>query len=95
MKDILSFPPIDIVLNFQVGESIRRNAPKEIQCSMFCGGRRCKYEQGSSWKKEDMAIDGIYSHWITENILAMARPNTAAMKKYNLITQFKVRPQLL
>ena len=42
-----------------------------------------------------MAIDGIYSHWITENILAMARPNTAAMKKYNLITQFKVRRQLL
>ena len=57
---------------------------------MFCGGRRCKYEQGSSWKKEDMAIDGIYSHWITDDILAMARPNTAAMKKHSLVTKFKV-----
>ena len=76
----------------KVGESIRRNAPNEMQCSMFCGGRRCKYEQGSasSWKKEDMAIDGIYSHWITDDILAMARPNTAAMKKDKLVEQFKV-----
>ena len=73
-----------------MGESFRRNAPKEMQCSMFCGGRRCKYEQGSSWKKEDMAIDGIYSHWITDDILAMARPNTAAMKKHSLVTKFKV-----
>ena len=59
---------------------------------MFCGGRRCKYEQGrtSSWQKDDMAIDGIYSHWITDDILAMARPNTAAMKKHGLVEQFKV-----
>ena len=75
----------------KVGESLRRNAPKEMQCSMFCGGRRCKYEQGSSWKKEDMAIDGIYSHWITNEILAMSRPNTEAMKKYEIVQQFKVR----
>ena len=27
-----------------VGESLRRNTPTEVQCSMFCGGRRCKYE---------------------------------------------------
>ena len=50
----------------QVGEQIRRNAPAEMQCSMFCGGKRCKYEAGpSSWQPKDMAIDGIYSHWIT------------------------------
>jgi hypothetical protein len=23
-----------------------------------------------------MAIDGVFSHWITDDILAMARPNT-------------------
>ena len=50
----------------KVGEHLRRNAPPEMQCSMFCGGKRCKYEAGpASWKPEDMAIDGIYSHWIT------------------------------
>ena len=37
---------------------------------------RCKYESGTAWKKEDMALRGIYSHWITDDILAMARPNT-------------------
>ena len=73
-----------------MGESFRRNAPREMQCSMFCGGKRCKYEQGSTWKKDDMAIDGIYSHWITDDILAMARPNTAAMKKHGLVSKFKV-----
>ena len=74
-----------------MGESLRRNAPKEIQCSMFCGGRRCKYEQGNeSWKIEDTAINGIYSHWVTDGILAMSRPNTGAMKKYEIVQQFKV-----
>ena len=50
----------------KVGEHLRRNTPSEMQCSMFCGGKRCKYEAGpASWKPNDMAIDGIYSHWIT------------------------------
>ena len=50
----------------KVGEHLRRNTPSEMQCSMFCGGKRCKYEAGpASWKANDMAIDGIYSHWIT------------------------------
>ena len=62
-----------------------------MQCSVFCGGRRCKYEQGaSSWKKDEMAINGIYSHWITNDILAMARPNTAAIQKHALVQKFKV-----
>ena len=41
------------------GESIRRNTPNEVQCSMFCGGRRCKYESGNSWTKQDMALQVI------------------------------------
>ena len=71
-----------------VGESLRHNTPNEMQCSMFCGGKRCKYESGASWKKEDMALKGIYSHWITENILAMARPNSAQIESNDLIKQF-------
>ena len=63
-----------------VGESLRHNTPNEMQCSMFCGGRRCKYEGHSAWKQEDMALKGIYSHWITENILAMARPNSTQIE---------------
>ena len=36
---------------------------------MFCGGKKCKYEISTGWKKEDQAVDGLYSHWITEDIL--------------------------
>ena len=40
----------------KVGESFRKNVPHEMQCSMFCGGKRCKYEIPDNWKKEQMAI---------------------------------------
>ena len=59
------------------------------RCSVFCGGRRCKYESGTAWKKADLAIDGVYSHWITDDILAMARPNPENMKKYNTVEHFR------
>ncbi|XP_054721880.1 protein tyrosine phosphatase domain-containing protein 1-like [Uloborus diversus] len=72
----------------KLSEKIRRTAPGEFQCSVFCGGKKCKYDT-ASWHKEDMAINGIYSHWITNDILAMARPNTEAIEKYNIIQQFK------
>jgi hypothetical protein len=26
-----------------------------------------------------MAVDGVFSHWITDDILAMARPNTGGL----------------
>ena len=55
---------------------------------MFCGGRRCKYEGSSAWKEKDMALQGIFSHWITEDLLAMARPNTAQIESHNLLGQF-------
>ena len=73
----------------KVGEHIRRNAPNEMQCSMFCGGRKCKYESASNWKNHEMAIEGIFSHWITDDLLAMARPNSPGMKKHRIIEQFK------
>ncbi len=36
-----------------------------------------------------MAVRGIYSHWITDDILAMARPSTELFKIYDIIEQFK------
>ena len=56
---------------------------------MFCGGRRCKYESSTSWKDEDVVLEGIYSHWITEDLLAMARPNTENMAKFKTVQKFK------
>jgi hypothetical protein len=63
-------PAIDAKYS-KVGESLRYNTPSEMQCSMFCGGRRCKYESAANWKPEDMAVNGLYSHWITDEIVIL------------------------
>jgi len=74
----------------RVGERIRHITPSALQCSMFCGGKSCKYDNPIKWKEEEMAIKGLYSSWITNDILAMARPSTFAIKEYDVINQFKV-----
>ena len=38
-------------------------AGSSFQCSMFCGGRECKYENHSQWAEDHQAIPGIFSHW--------------------------------
>lgn len=44
-------------------ESIRHAAPGALQCSMFCGGKQCKYENPVKFKSKEMAIEGLYSSW--------------------------------
>ncbi|XP_069693915.1 protein tyrosine phosphatase domain-containing protein 1-like [Periplaneta americana] len=70
-------------------ENLRRVTPNGIQCSFFCGGKHCKYENPETWDASHMAIDGIFSHWVTDDILAMARPSTELIKNKNIIGQFK------
>lgn len=59
----------------KLSENLRTMTPPEIQCSVFCGGKGCRYENPKAWAKEHQAIDGLYSHWITPNILASSRPS--------------------
>ncbi|KAI1890999.1 hypothetical protein AGOR_G00159350 [Albula goreensis] len=73
----------------KVGETLRHVIPGPMQCSMACGGRACKYENPSRWSSEEQAIRGLYSSWITDNLLAMARPSTEIIEKYNIIDQFQ------
>ncbi|KAK5639261.1 hypothetical protein RI129_011753 [Pyrocoelia pectoralis] len=73
----------------KLSENIRRLTPQGIQCSVFCGGTNCKYENPESWTADSLAIQGIYSHWITDDILAMARPSTTVIIKKNIIEQFQ------
>ncbi|XP_068276018.1 protein tyrosine phosphatase domain-containing protein 1 isoform X2 [Nyctibius grandis] len=73
----------------KVGEHLRHVIPGPMQCSMACGGRACKYENPARWSDEEQAIKGLYSSWITHNILAMARPSTELIDKYNIIEQFE------
>ncbi|XP_075689971.1 protein tyrosine phosphatase domain-containing protein 1 isoform X2 [Rhinoderma darwinii] len=73
----------------KVGERLRHVIPGHMQCSMTCGGRACKYENPTRWSDEEQVIKGLYSSWITDNILAMARPSTEILEKYNIIEQFQ------
>ena len=47
----------------RISEHFRHVAPGGIQCSMFCGGKLCKYENPAKMKSEEMAIKGLYSSW--------------------------------
>ncbi|CAK7301312.1 Protein tyrosine phosphatase domain-containing protein 1 [Vulpes lagopus] len=73
----------------KVGERLRHVIPGHMACSMACGGRACKYENPARWSEQEQAIKGVYSSWVTENILAMARPSTELLEKYHLIEQFQ------
>ncbi|XP_056001516.1 protein tyrosine phosphatase domain-containing protein 1-like isoform X2 [Ostrea edulis] len=69
-------------------EHARNLISGEKQCALFCGGKKCKYCTSENWSREQMAIDGLYSNWVTDNILAMARPSTKQMKENNILDQF-------
>ncbi|CAL8400997.1 unnamed protein product [Arctogadus glacialis] len=73
----------------KMGETLRHVIPGHMQCSMACGGKACKYENPSRWSAEEQAVKGLYSSWITDNLLAMARPSTEIIEKYNVIEQFQ------
>ncbi|XP_008286459.1 protein tyrosine phosphatase domain-containing protein 1 [Stegastes partitus] len=72
-----------------VGEAIRYVIPGHMQCSIGCGGQACKYDNPSYWSDDQQAIQGLYSSWITDHLLAMSRPSTEIIEKYNIIDQFR------
>ncbi|XP_022060732.1 protein tyrosine phosphatase domain-containing protein 1 [Acanthochromis polyacanthus] len=72
-----------------VGEAIRHVIPGHMQCSIGCGGQACKYDNPSYWTDDQQAIKGLYSSWVTDHLLAMSRPSTDIIEKYNIIDQFR------
>ena len=46
-----------------VSGRLRRYTSGPIQCSLFCGGSKCKYENERKWTEKDVVIPGLYSHW--------------------------------
>jgi len=46
-----------------LSEALRRSVTEARLCSMFCGGKNCKYEGAKSWSEDQQAISGLYSHW--------------------------------
>nr|XP_006820288.1 PREDICTED: protein tyrosine phosphatase domain-containing protein 1-like [Saccoglossus kowalevskii] len=72
-----------------ISDGLRQITPETWKCSMFCGGKNCKYcnVPRGNWPTERMAIDGLFSEWVTDDILATSRPSTNAVK--NIIEEFK------
>lgn len=71
------------------GEAIRYVIPAHVQCSYGCGGQACKYDNPTYWSEDQQAIQGLYSSWVTDHILACSRPSTEIIEKYEIIEQFK------
>ncbi|KAH3767279.1 phosphatases II [Pelomyxa schiedti] len=57
----------------------------------FCGGSKCKYEDYLRWVSVHdtaNAIEGLFSNWITDDILATARPSSSLIRQYDIVNQF-------
>ncbi|CAL1528249.1 unnamed protein product, partial [Lymnaea stagnalis] len=72
-----------------ISEQARKMIPGEKQCKIFCGGKTCKYCTEFNWKPHQMAISGLYSEWVTDNILAMARLSNQNIEKYDMLKQLR------
>ncbi|XP_043943806.1 protein tyrosine phosphatase domain-containing protein 1-like [Protopterus annectens] len=69
-------------------ENLIKAVPAHLICSLVCGGKECRYEGPVAWAPEQQAVRGLYSSWVTEDILAMARPSSTLIKKYQILQQF-------
>ncbi|KRZ20403.1 Protein tyrosine phosphatase domain-containing protein 1, partial [Trichinella pseudospiralis] len=70
-----------------VRETLLRLVPRNSLCRMFCRGSRCKYCNPDLIPDNMKIIDGIYSTWVTEDILAIARPSEEGIERFQLIEQ--------
>ncbi|KAM6961193.1 protein tyrosine phosphatase domain-containing protein 1 [Aplochiton taeniatus] len=73
----------------QAREMLVKAIPPNIICLLGCGGRDCRYEGPACWRTNQQAIKGLFSSWVTDDILAMARPSTNLIKTFKIIEQFK------
>uniref|UniRef100_A0A0K0ES51 TYR_PHOSPHATASE_2 domain-containing protein n=1 Tax=Strongyloides stercoralis TaxID=6248 RepID=A0A0K0ES51_STRER len=72
-----------------VRSGIIKLTPDSVKCKLYCRGLQCKYCNSKNWNDNETEIEGIYSNWITKNIIGMARPTEEAIEKYKIIEQFK------
>ncbi|XP_054897633.1 protein tyrosine phosphatase domain-containing protein 1 [Poeciliopsis prolifica] len=73
----------------QARENLVRAIPPKLLCLLACGGKDCRYEGPECWKSNQQVIRGLFSSWVTDDIIAMARPSNHLIKKYNIIEQFQ------
>uniref|UniRef100_A0A665UUR8 Protein tyrosine phosphatase domain-containing protein 1 n=1 Tax=Echeneis naucrates TaxID=173247 RepID=A0A665UUR8_ECHNA len=72
----------------QARENLVKAIPPRLLCLLACGGVDCRYEGPECWKLNQQVIRGLFSSWVTGDIIAMARPSSHLIEKYNIINQF-------
>ncbi|CAJ1056883.1 protein tyrosine phosphatase domain-containing protein 1 [Xyrichtys novacula] len=73
----------------QTRENLVKAIPPKLLCLLACGGPDCRYEGPECWKLNQQVIRGVFSSWVTDDIIAMARPSNRLIEKYNIIEQFQ------
>ncbi|CAB3406661.1 unnamed protein product [Caenorhabditis bovis] len=62
--------------------------PGDNKCRFYCKGPRCRFCVVPSRSQTVQAIQGLYSTWVTDNILAMARLQPRHFDEFSIIEQF-------
>ncbi|CAD5110970.1 DgyrCDS323 [Dimorphilus gyrociliatus] len=73
-------------------QKMRHAIPESYACSIGCGGEKCKYcnaPASGKFSEEHMQIKGLFSSWITDKIIAISRPSTTLVERYDIIGQFE------
>ncbi|KAF7647051.1 hypothetical protein LDENG_00178070, partial [Lucifuga dentata] len=73
----------------QARANLVKAIPPKILCLLACGGIDCRYEGPEYWRTNQQAIRGLFSNWVTDDIIAMTRPSTHLIEKYNIMEQFQ------
>ncbi|XP_068595487.1 protein tyrosine phosphatase domain-containing protein 1 [Brachionichthys hirsutus] len=73
----------------QARENLVKAIPPKLLCLLACGGKDCRYEGPECWKSNQQVIRGLFSSWVTDDIIAMARPSNNLIEKYSIIDQFR------
>ncbi|CAI2350980.1 unnamed protein product [Caenorhabditis sp. 36 PRJEB53466] len=63
--------------------------PGDQKCRLYCSGPRCRFCVVNPGQTEIQAIDGLYSTWITDDILAMSRLQEDHFDKLGIVEKFK------
>uniref|UniRef100_A0A673XIY6 Tyrosine specific protein phosphatases domain-containing protein n=1 Tax=Salmo trutta TaxID=8032 RepID=A0A673XIY6_SALTR len=69
---------------------VLRLAYSQIICLLACGGLDCRYERPACWMPSQQTVQGLYSHWVTDDIWSMAR-SSSHIKKYSIIEQLNIK----
>uniref|UniRef100_A0A8D2ZTK3 Protein tyrosine phosphatase domain-containing protein 1 n=1 Tax=Scophthalmus maximus TaxID=52904 RepID=A0A8D2ZTK3_SCOMX len=89
MPTLTSHIPVPRPAYSQARENLVKAIPPRLLCLLACGGIDCRYEGPECWKLNQQVVRGLFSSWVTDDIIAMARPSSNLIEKYNIIEQFR------